>query len=147
MKDYDFFMLSSLLATETDKRGVLLLRALGPDHYIPNDKQLSTPSSEKKKQSQQIWKTWQNTTTFPIGLLLSGPLVPRAVAGPALCYHILWIKSTAAWWNTRWAPSSYYQSPCASWCQTVNHLHTYKRQLFKIAAKAASFLDGLPRGH
>lgn len=85
-------MLSSLLprVSGTDKGGNLPSRVLGHDHYIPNKEQLSNPPSEEKKKILEDFKNLtKHNRLSHLGLLFSGPLTPRASAGPALCYHIL----------------------------------------------------------
>lgn len=58
----------------TDKGGNLPSRALGPDHYIPNKKQLSTPpSKEKKKNTNRFLKPDKTQPLSHLDLLLPDP--------------------------------------------------------------------------
>lgn len=119
---------STLTVNRTNEGGNVPSRALGSDHYIPIKKQLSTAPSEQKK-------------SHP-GVLLSGPPMPKAAAGPALCCPICWIRSWAlAWWNSRWAPSSYDRilAPSARHSESLTQ---FKIQLFKLQLKERYFWPG-----
>lgn len=134
MKDYDFlcWALHHLQQAELMKGEMCHQELSGPDHYIPIKKQLFTAPSEQKKSH--------------LGVLLSGPLMPKAAAGPALCCPSCWIRSRAVWQGTsclmelQVSTKLLWQNP-GSQCQ-AQWITQFKTQLFKSQLKERYFWPG-----
>lgn len=124
---------STLTVNGTNEEGNVPLRALGSDHYISIKKQLSTAPSEQKNPTQVCFyqPPWCQR------LQQDQPcVVPFAGLGAELSG-----RAALAWWNSRWAPSSYDRilAPSARHSESLTQCNI---QLFKLQLKERYFWPG-----